>query len=427
MAAGERPAAPATAGAPATVATSAALPAVPALPAIDVHLLPGRDKAVREGHPWVFSGAVARVVGPRDAAVARVFDAGGRPLGVGWFSPRSQIRVRLLQAAAGVALPDQALFAARLDEAARLRRTVVPGDTSGYRLLNAEGDGLPGWTVDRFGATLVSQITVAGLEAMRDDAYAALAALAPDCAIVQLDDLPARRAEGLPVAKGRREVRGAAPDEAAFQESGLRFVADLTAGQKTGFYCDQRDNRRRVERLAAGRSVLDLFAHSGAFGLYALRGGARRVTHVESAARAIEHGRRHYADNGLADAPVEWVRANVWEDLRQREDLYDMVVCDPPPLARQRGSLDAAARAYKDVNRLAFARLAAGGLLFTFSCSGAVDAKLFRQVLFAAAVEAGVRVALLEQLGAAPDHPIAITHPQGEYLKGWLAVVQGRP
>jgi 23S rRNA (cytosine1962-C5)-methyltransferase len=401
---------------------------------IEVHLKPGRDKALREGHPWIFAGAVARLEGPEDSPLARVVDARGRPAGIGFYSPRSQIRVRLL--AGGGGGPDGeiggvvgivGIVGDRLDEALALRRAVVPADTTGFRLLNAEGDGVPGWTIDRFGSTLVSQITVAGLEAVRGEAYAALAARLPDHAVLQVDDLPARQAEGLPSAAGRRDaVRGTVPAEAVFTESGLTFAADLTGGQKTGFYCDQRDSRRLTESLAGERSVLDLFAHTGAFGIYALRGGARQVTHVESGARAIERGRRQYTMNGLDAGQAEWVKANVWEELRQRQAKYDMVICDPPPLARKRGDLDAAARAYKDLNRLALGRLAPGGLLLTWSCSGAVDAKLFRQILFAAAVEAGVRVALLSQLGAAADHPVAISHPQGEYLKGWLATVQDR-
>ncbi|HVT57723.1 MAG TPA: class I SAM-dependent rRNA methyltransferase [Thermoanaerobaculia bacterium] len=406
---------------------------------IAVHLRAGPDKAIRDGHPWVFSGAVARVEGPADAPLARVFDAAGSALGLGFYSPRSQIRVRMLGGPAesseppldALDLPDtldtlDRLIAARLDEAAALRRAVVPPATTGYRLLNAEGDGIPGWTVDRFGDVLVSQITVAGLEGVRRHAYAALLRQAPGSAIFQANDLLARRAEGLP--RADEVIAGAPPAEASFIESGFHFSADLAGGQKTGFYCDQRDNRRLVERLAGGRRVLDLFAHTGAFGCYALRGGASGITCVESSARLLDSGRRHLAANGLDrldGSPVEWVRANVWEELRERTELYDMAVCDPPPLVRKRRDLEAAARAYKDLNRLALGRLRAGGLLLTFSCSGAVDAKLFRQILFAAAVEARVRVALLSQLGAAPDHPIAITHPQGEYLKGWLALVQG--
>jgi 23S rRNA (cytosine1962-C5)-methyltransferase len=324
---------------------------------------------------------------------------------------------------------DQAFFAARLREALALRQAVLPPATTGYRLLNAEGDGVPGWTIDRFGDALVSQISVAGLETLRGIAYAALAELLPECSVLQANALPARRAEGLPAGAGTDEViAGAPPAAAPFLESGFALTADLAGGQKTGFYCDQRENRRLVERLAAERTVLDLFAHSGAFGLYALRGGARRVTHVESSEKLIERGRLHYAANrggGPDGSAAGWVRANAWEYLRHDEARYGMVVCDPPPLVRKRPDLAAAARAYKDLNRLALSRLAPGGLLLTFSCSGAVDAKLFRQILFAAAVEAKVRVALLAPLAAAPDHPVAITHPQGEYLKGWLAAVGG--
>jgi 23S rRNA (cytosine1962-C5)-methyltransferase len=387
-----------------------------------ITLLRGRDKAVREGHPWIFSGAVARLEGAADAPLARIFDAAGKPLGLGFHSPRSQIRVRLLGAARAESA-DRAFFAARLAEAQALRRAVLPPETTGYRLLNAEGDGVPGWTVDRFGDVLVSQVTVAGLEALRGEAYAALAELAPGCAVLQVNDLPARRAEGLTQEDER--IAGELPDEAPFLESGLRFTSDLAGGQKTGFYCDQRENRRLVEKLAGGRSVLDLFAHAGAFGIYALRGGATQVTLVESSVRLIERGRALVPMNGFAPEKTEWVKANVFEDLRVRTAQYGMVICDPPPLVRKRTDLDAAARAYKDLNRLALGRVEPGGFLLTFSCSGAVDTKLFRQIFFAAAVEARVRVALLQPLAAAPDHPVAITHPQGEYLKGWLAAVTG--
>ena len=397
---------------------------------IRVWLRPGRDKAVREGHPWIFSGAVARHEGPEDAPLARVFTAGGEPLGLGFHSPASQIRIRLL--GPGVESPGRAFFAARLAEALALRQAVLRSqETTGYRLLNAEGDGVPGWTVDRFGDVLVSQITVAGLEAVRDEAYAALLDLLPGSAVLQVNGLPARRAERLPDKEDEtiaEPIAGQMPAEAPFTESGLAFSADLAGGQKTGFYCDQRESRRLAETLAGGRTVLDLFAHSGAFGVYALRGGAERVTHVESSPRLLEKGMRHYEANGLNVGDrgrVEWVRANVFQDLRERTEKYGLVICDPPPLVRKRPDLDAAARAYKDLNRLALQRVAPGGFLLTFSCSGAVDAKLFRQIFFAAAVEAGVRVALLQPLSAAPDHPVAITHPQGEYLKGWLASVTG--
>ena len=266
---------------------------------ITVHLKPGREKSVVQGHPWLYSGAIAETEGAEDAPLARVVSADGKPLGTGFWSPRSQIRVRLLTGA-GDEPVDRAFFAARLAEAIRLRAAVIPGDTTGYRVFNAEGDGVPGWTVDRFGSTLVGQITVAGLEAVRGEAYAALADAFPGYAILQTNSLPARRGEGL--RQDDEVIAGEPGEEAAFTESGLAFTADLAGGQKTGFYCDQRENRRLAERLAAGREMLDLFAHTGAFGLYALRGGAARVVHVESAARLVERGERHYRLNGFDPA-----------------------------------------------------------------------------------------------------------------------------
>lgn len=386
-----------------------------------IRLRPGREKPLVAGHPWLYSGAIDREEAPAaDVALARVERSDGRPLGVGFYSARSQVRVRMVTR--GDVAVDRVLFAARLADAERLRRDLIPPATDGYRLVNAEGDGLPGWTIDRFGEVLVSHVTVAGLERLRDEAYAALTGLAPAATIVHLGSSPARRAEGL--AGEDVVVAGALPETVELREHGLVFRAEI-GGQKTGFYCDQRDNRRRVEQLAGGRTVLDLFAHAGAFSVYALRGGAVATTVVESAPRLLETARRAVADNGLDAARFEPVAADVFADLRERTARYGVVVCDPPPLARRKAHVDAAARAYKDVNRLALQRVEPGGYIATFSCSGSVDAKLFRQILFAAADEAGLAVQLLEPLAAGPDHPVSIYHPEGEYLKGWLARVVG--
>ena len=393
------------------------------MPDLKLHLKKGREKSIREGHPWLFSGAVAKVEGEESAPVAEVYSARGELLGFGFYSSQSQIRVRFL--GRGTASVDQGFFARRLAQAEALRWGLLPPETTGYRVLNAEGDGVPGWTVDRYGEVLVSQITSAGLEQLRAEAYAALRERFPGTTIVQANDLPARRLEGLPREDETIHAPDGAPAEAPFTECGFHLTAEPLGGQKTGYYCDQRDNRRRVERLAGGESVLDLFAHSGAFGLYAVRGGALRVTHVESSPRVIERGKRHYRDNGMEAAPVEWVQADVFADLRQRRERHGLVICDPPPLVRHREQVNKGARAYKDLNRLALDRVQPGGLFLTFSCSGAVDARLFRQILHSAAAEAGMRVALLQPLAAAPDHPVDLQHPQGEYLKGWLCRVQG--
>jgi len=319
---------------------------------------------------------------------------------------------------------DRPFFARRLTRALELRRRLIAADTDGYRLVNSEGDGLPGWTIDRFGGHLVSQITSHGLERLRDDAYAALAELLPGCSLLHQGDLAARRREGLP--QDDQWLLGEPPgDEVWFRENGLRFAAELAGGQKTGFYCDQRENRSRVEELADGQSVLDLFAHGGAFSLYALRGGARRVMAVESAERLLDRARRQIEANGLDPRRAELVKDDVFRHLRQLGEWFDLVVCDPPPLARRAADVERAARAYKDLNRLALGRVSPGGFLFTFSCSAAVDGKLFRQILFAAAAEAAVEVQLLAPLAAAADHPVSVFHPEGEYLKGWLARVVG--
>lgn len=414
-----------------TATRPAAVPDSEPVPTIRIRLARGREKALLDnGHPWLFSGAVAAADGPEDAPLAHVFAHDGRDLGLGFYNPRSQIRVRLLGPETEAV--DRGFFAARLAEAAALRDAVLPPDTTGYRVLNAEGDGVPGWTVDRFGEVLVSQITSAGLEALSDRAYEALTAAFPGCAVVQANDLPVRKTEGLPTED--RTVTGEPPSEVSFLESGLTFTAEPAGGQKTGFYCDQRDNRRRVEELAGGRSLLDLFAHTGAFGVYARRGGAGRIVHVESSARLIEQGKRAYEANGFGLDAAEWHGANVFEWLRQPAAGtagggdgagFGLVVVDPPPLVARRSDLDRGARAYKDVNRLALRRAAPGAFYVTFSCSAAVDTRLFRQILFAASREARVRLQLLAPLGAAPDHPVAVTHPEGEYLGGWLCRVVG--
>ena len=375
-----------------------------------------REHAVRKGHPWVFSGAVRSQAGPEDAAIARVESAQGEFLGLGFHSQASQIRVRLL--AGERVWRGAAFFEDRLIGALRLRRRVVPADTNGYRLLNAEGDGVPGWTVDRFGDALVSQITVAGLESLRQDAYAALHKLLPECSILQLNDLPARRLEGLGLED--QEVRGEPPPAARFTENGLLLEADLRGGQKTGHYCDQRENRRLASQLAGGSRVLDLFSHSGGFALNAARSGATRVLAVDSSQSALDRVERHARLNGLAG--IELRKADVFDFLRQPADEFDLVICDPPPLARRRADVERAARAYKDVNRLAMQRLAPGGHLFTFTCSGAMEVGLFRQILVAAAHEAGISLSWLKPLAAAADHPVAFGHPEGEYLKGWWCV-----
>ncbi len=383
----------------------------------------GREAASRRRHPWIFSGSLVRGA-PVAAGPVEVRDPEGRFVGRGFASPASPIAARVWTFEHRPL--DAALVAGRLDAAAALRAVVVPAATDGYRLVNAEGDFLPGLVVDRYGDVLAVQATTEGTERARPLWLPALAERFPGATILQRNDLPSRKGEGLPLAD---EVLsgGAAPARAAFSERGLRFVADLAGGQKTGFFLDQRENRHVVRALAGGRRVLNLFSYSGAFGVAALAGGAARVVHVDVSRAALDLARENHRANGQrvdeTDAPAATVQADVFEDLRARVaagETWDLVVTDPPAFAKRRGDVDRACRGYKDVNRLALALLAPGGLLLACSCSGPVAADLFQKVLFSAALDAGREVRILERRGAGPDHPVSIDCPEGEYLKAFL-------
>ncbi len=383
----------------------------------------GREAASRRRHPWLFSGSLARGAAVPGGPV-EVRESDGRYVGRGFASPSSPIAARVWTFADRPL--DAALVAGRLDAACALRAAVLPPETDGYRVVNAEGDFLPGLVVDRYGSVLSVQATTEGTERARELWLPALAARFTGATILQRNDLSSRKGEGLPL-EDEVLAGGPVPPRAAFRERGLNFVAELAGGQKTGFFLDQRENRHLVRGLAAGRRVLNLFSYSGAFGVAALAGGATRVVHVDVSQPALELARENHRANGqLVDEPAaaaETVCADVFEDLRARVaagETWDLVVTDPPAFAKRKGDVDRACRGYKDVNRLALQLLAPGGLLLACSCSGPVDADLFQKVLFAAALDARCEVRLLEKRGAGPDHPVSIDCPEGEYLKAFL-------
>lgn len=386
----------------------------------EIHRLkPGRDASVRRRHPWVFSGSLTRPERVASGPLA-VADAAGALLGRGFGSPRSPIRARLWSF--GAEEPTAELVAARVAAAARLRAEVVPPETDGYRLINAEGDGLPGLVVDRYAGVLAVQATTEGTEGARALWLPPLAALHPGATIVQKNALPSREGEGLAL---EDELLAGEPlaGDVLFRERGLLFSAEVASGQKTGFFLDQRENRARVRAHASGRRVLNLFSYSGAFGVAALAGGAARVTHVDASAPALAAARANHQRNGQDAERVETVAADAFEDLRARVaagEEWDLVVTDPPAFAKRRTDVERACRGYKDVNRLAMKLLAPGGLLLACSCSGPVDPDLFQKVLFGASLDAGVPVRLLSRHGAGPDHPVSLDCPEGEYLKAFL-------
>lgn len=383
----------------------------------------GREAASRRRHPWLFSGSLARGA-PVESGPVEVRDTAGRFVGRGFASPSSPIAARVWTFEDRPL--DTALVASRLDDAIALRAFVVPPDTDGYRLVNTEGDFLPGLVVDRYGGALCVQATTEGTERARDLWLGALASRFSGATILQRNDVPSRRGEGLPL-EDEVLAGGPPPARAAFTERGLNFLAELTGGQKTGFFLDQRENRHLVRGLAGGRRVLNLFSYSGAFGVAALAGGGSHVVHVDVSGPALALARENHRANGQRvdepGAPAQTVCADVFEDLRRRvaaRETWDLIVTDPPAFAKRKGDVDRACRGYKDVNRLALQLLAQGGLLLACSCSGPVDADLFQKVLFSAALDAGREARILEKRGAGPDHPVSVDCPEGEYLKAFL-------
>ena len=385
----------------------------------------GREKSVNRRHPWIFSGAIERVdAEPKSGETVQVRSADGKPLALAAWSPQSQIRARVWSFDAASRI-DAGFFRNRVERALALRSALsAQRHTNAMRLVHGESDGLPGLVVDRYGDVLVAQFLSAGAEHWRDTILDALAESTGCEAIYERSDAEVRTMEGLSpragFARGNRDAR-----RCAIVEYGLNFRVDVEAGQKTGFFLDQRENRQRVRALAAGREVLDCFAYTGGFSIAALAGDAKRVLAVESSAPALEVARENLAANPFDAARVEFMQADVFAYLRQLRDraaAFDVVVLDPPKFAPTAAQASNAARAYKDINLLALKLLRPGGLLATFSCSGGVPAQLFQSIVAGAAVDAGVEARIVERFGAAADHPIALEFPEGEYLKGLLLV-----
>lgn len=390
-----------------------------------VVLRPGREKAVLRRHPWVFSGAVARIEGrPADGDVVDVLADDGTFLARGYLNRRSQIVVRLLTWSPEERI-DEGFWRRRLERALRGRALLLAEERGACRLVHAESDGLPGLVVDRYGAFLVVQFLTLGMDQRRHLLVEALVDLLHPRGIYERDDEAVREKEGLPLQTG--VLWGEEPPEwVEMEEDGLRFLVDLREGHKTGFYLDQRENRARLLRYAAGREVLNAFAYTGAFGLYALRGGAAHVVNVDTSERALDLARRNFARNGWGEGRVEFVAGDVFQVLRryrQEGRQFDLIVLDPPKFAHGAADVPAATRGYKDINLLAFQLLREGGVLFTFSCSGAISADLFQKVVFRASLDAGRDVQVLERLTQASDHPVLLSFPEGEYLKGLVCRV----
>ena len=391
-------------------------------------LLPGKERsAFKLHHPWLFAGAVGRLEGrARPGDTVEVLADNLRPLGRAAYSPRSQIRARFWTFDPEESVDDA--FFKRSIAAAVARRQALPElrGQSGLRLIHAESDGLPGVIADRYGDTVVVQLTSAGADKWRNAIVAGLVK-ATDCArIYERSDSEVRGLEGLEPTTGW--LPGAAPDAPLnIEENGVRLAVDIVGGHKTGFYLDQRDNRALISRLAAGGEVLNCFCYSGGFSLQALAGGAASVLSIDSSGPALEQARKSLALNPQLPAErAEWLEADVFlalREFRKEGRLFDLIVLDPPKFAPSAAHAERAARAYKDINLLGLRLLKAGGLLMTYSCSGGIGLELFQKIVAGAALDAGREARIVRRLTGSADHPVALNFPEGEYLKGLLLQV----
>ena len=380
----------------------------------------GRERPVLNGHPWIFSGAVERIEpeDPEPGTLCEVYGHDGSWLGAGYLNSHSQIICRVVTRQEGRSWNAE-LLAERLEQAESLRKRIQPADTDCLRIVNSEGDGLPGIIVDRYAEGLVVQLTTAGAQVLRQELKDLLLERFSPSFIYENSSGTVRLQEGLE--ELREPLHGEPQPRLEIREYGHRFLVDILEGQKTGFYLDQRENRRLAAQWVQKEArVLNLFAYSAAFAVYLAKAGASRVVSVESSDKALELAEENLALAGLSPKDHPLVKADAFEYLRSTDEEYNLIVIDPPPFAKRSSHVKRASRAYKDINRLGLQRLAKGGLLFTFSCSGHVGAGLFRQIVFSAALEAEREVLLMDHLGAGPDHPISIYHPEGEYLTGLL-------
>ena len=420
----------------------------------------GKDRSLLRRHPWIFAGSVERLVGKaRPGDTVEIVSSRQQVLAKAAWSPESQIRARVWSFDPNEII-DNGFFKRRV-AAAVARRAVLPrgfpsvtprltspegagrhavavpsnardGATphtfeQGQRLIHAESDGLPGVIADRYGDTVVVQLTSAGADKWRE-AIADALQLATGCArIYERSDSDVRGLEGLEPRTGW--LRGEAPvGEIIIEEHGVKMAVDIVAGHKTGFYLDQRDNRGLLRELSAGRRVLNCFCYTGGFSLQALAGGATSVVSIDSSRPALDRAAANLALNPQLDATrAEWRCENVFDELRKLKaagETFDLIVLDPPKFAPSAAHAERASRAYKDINLLGCKLLAPGGLLMTYSCSGGIGLDLFQKIVAGAALDAGRDARIIQRLQGAPDHPIALAFPEGEYLKGLLLNVE---
>ena len=391
-----------------------------------VLLKPNRERSLLRKHPWVFSGAIDRIDGqPGAGETIRVCDSRGNTLGFGAYSPISQIRIRMWSFE--TICPDiEGLIRLRVKQAASMRQSLTGLTSSNAsRLIHAESDLLPGVIADMYGDVVVVQLSTAGAYYWRDIILDSIQQETQCACLLEKSDTDVLTLEGLePVI---HIVKGLLENDFWICEHGLDYFVKPLDGQKTGFYMDQRDNHLLIRSFSKGKRVLDCFSYSGAFALNAISGGAESVELIDSSESALELAKSNFDKNKLLSNAINFTCANVFDRLRKLRDraaYFDLIVLDPPKLAPTHAQVERAARAYKDLNLLAFKLLNPNSILFTFSCSGGLSMDLFKKIVADAAYDAGKEVQFIHQMHQAADHPILTTFPEGEYLKGLVCTVK---
>ena len=389
-----------------------------------LYLKPGKEESLKRFHPWVFSGAIAKVEGePEEGEVVDVYTSKKEFIACGHFQIGS-IAVRVLTFRQEEINRD--FWKRRLEVALDLRRSlnlVDNPENNTYRLVHGEGDNLPGLIIDVYGQTAVMQAHSAGMHVYRMDIAEALSEVMGD--IVKHIYYKSETTLPFKADLGPENgfIKGGSPENVAL-ENGLKFHVDWLKGQKTGFFVDQRENRHLLERYSKGRNVLNMFCYTGGFSFYAMRGGANLVHSVDSSAKAIDLTNQNVELNFPGDPRHEAFAEDAFKYLDRMGDQYDLIILDPPAFAKHRDALRNALRGYSKLNAKAFEKIKPGGILFTFSCSQVVDKKDFRNAVFTAAAQSGRSVRILHQLTQPGDHPVNIYHPEGEYLKGLVLYVE---
>lgn len=389
-----------------------------------IRLKKTKEKAVLNFHPWIFSGAIASgETGLTPGDTVRVESSSGEFLAWGHYDPKSQIRLRLFSFDS---LEDGSLesyWTTKWNDIYVSKLKLLPKDTTGFRLFHSEGDSVPGIIVDCYNKTAVMQLKTPGALRLREWLVSFLTTKGYET-IFEKGEKPEEKVGGDSVFHKGKE------SEPVFTEHGIQFIADITKGQKTGFFLDQRDNRALVSRYASGRTVLNTFAYSGAFSVYALLAGAKAVHSLDISKQAIELCERNLVLNGLG-SPKDILRhkslvLDSFDYLKTMEtDLYDLIILDPPAFTKSIATVNQASRGYKDINMRAMKKIQTGGLIFTFSCSQHISFDLFKKIVFGAAKDAKKRVRILHHLTQSPDHGYSVFHPEGEYLKGLVIQVDG--